>query len=103
MDGGNKREEKNLDGVEETEGMDEVNVATGWRLWAEGIVDGTGGAIVGEYSRDSLADVEKALEVGGARGVLNVLVKDGFEDGGKYESMELESKKYCFKSKYCIV
>ena len=30
-----------------------------------------------------------ALGVGGARGVLNVLVEGGFEGGGKYENMEL--------------
>ena len=48
MDGGNKREEEDLNEVEETEGMDEVNVAT----WAEGIVDGIG-VIVGEDSRDA--------------------------------------------------
>ena len=29
------------------------------------------------------------MELGGARRVLNVLVEDGFEGEGKYESMEL--------------
>ena len=81
-------EEESLDEVEETEEIDEVKVATGWTLWAEGIV-AEFGVIVGEDSGEILGDVRVAEEEGGARGAFTVLVEDGFEGGGRYENMEL--------------
>ena len=57
-----------------------MKVATGWTLWAEGIVTEFG-VIVGEDSGEILGDVRVAEGGGGARGAFTVLVEDGFEGG----------------------